>query len=161
MARKPDTRTYAERKARRPLVACEACGAAYRQHRRTQRWCSRKCAGPNKPGAGHRGGLSPEARERQRLYWQEKNRRRRAAKHGGLSEPYSLAEIAVRDGFRCGLCGDEVPMTVQVPSPLAPTIDHIMPLSKGGDDTRTNVQLAHFRCNSVKGNRVQGTVLTA
>jgi 5-methylcytosine-specific restriction endonuclease McrA len=44
-------------------------------------------------------------------------------------------------------------MTVKVPEPLAPTIDHIVPVSKGGDDTRANVQLAHFRCNSVKGNR--------
>jgi 5-methylcytosine-specific restriction endonuclease McrA len=98
-------------------------------------------------------GLSPEARERQRLYWQEKNRRRRALKRGGASEPYSTAEIAVRDDFLCGLCGESVPMTVKVPEPLAPTIDHIVPVSKGGDDTRSNVQLAHFLCNSIKGNR--------
>jgi 5-methylcytosine-specific restriction endonuclease McrA len=105
--------------------------------------------------------LSPEARERQRLYWQEKNRRRRAAKRGGASEPYTLAEVAVRDDFRCGLCGDSVPMTVRVPDPLAPTTDHIVPVSKGGDDTRANVQLAHFRCNSVKGNRGSGAAAPA
>ncbi len=39
------------------------------------------------------------------------------------------------------------------PEPLAPTIDHIVPISKSGDDTRANVQLAHFLCNSVKGPR--------
>jgi 5-methylcytosine-specific restriction endonuclease McrA len=72
-----------------------------------------------------------------------------------------MAEIAIRDDFRCGLCGESVPMTAKVPAPLAPTVDHIVPLSKGGDDTRGNVQLAHFRCNSVKGNRVQGASLTA
>lgn len=98
-------------------------------------------------------GLSPAARERQRLYWQEKNRRRRAAKRGGVSEPYTTAEIAERDRFRCGLCGKRVPMGVKVPDPLAPTIDHVLPLVEGGDDTRANVQLAHFRCNSVKGPR--------
>lgn len=153
MARKPDTRTYTERKARRPLAACEACGSPYRRLRPTQRWCSQLCAGPNKPGAGPRGGLSPEARERQRLYWQEKNRRRRAAKRGGVSEPYTTAEIAARDRFICRLCGKRVAMKQVVPHPKAPTVDHIVPVSEGGDDTRANVQLAHFVCNSVKGAR--------
>jgi 5-methylcytosine-specific restriction endonuclease McrA len=153
MARKPDTRTYAERKVRRPIATCEACSKEYRQQRRTQRWCSQTCAGPNKPGSGPRGGLSPEARERQRLYWQEKNRRRRAVKRGGASEPYTLAEIAARDRERCGLCGGRVAMRQVAPHPKAPTIDHVLPVSEGGDDTRANVQLAHFRCNSAKGAR--------
>ncbi|MFE2041664.1 HNH endonuclease [Streptomyces sp. NPDC059477] len=153
MARKPDTRTYAERKVRRPLAVCEACGSSYRQLRRTQRWCSQSCAGPNKPGSGPRGGLSPEARERQRLYWQAKNRRRRAAKRGGVSEQYTLAAIAARDRFVCRLCRRRVAMKQVVPHPKAPTIDHVIPVCEGGDDTRANVQLACFRCNSVKGPR--------
>jgi len=40
-----------------------------------------------------------------------------------------------------------------VPHAKAPTVDHVVPVSEGGDDTRANVQLAHFRCNSVKGPR--------
>lgn len=145
-------RTYADRKARRPLAACEACGAEYRSVNQSQRWCSQSCAGPNKPGSGPRG-RSPESLERQRLYWQAKCRRRRAAKRGGASEPYTLPEIAERDGFRCQLCGGSVSMETKVPDALAPTIDHIIPVSRGGDDTKANVQLAHFRCNSVKGPR--------
>lgn len=153
MTRKPDLRTYAERKARRPLASCNACGAEYRQNHRSQRWCSLACANRNKPGAGPRGGLSPEARERQRLYWQAKNRRRRAAKRGGRSESYTLEEIAERDGGCCKLCGDRVAMRQKVPHLKAPTIDHVVPVSEGGDDTRANVQLAHFGCNSSKGAR--------
>lgn len=42
-------------------------------------------------------------------------------------------------------------MTKAVPHPKAPTIDHIIPLAVGGDDTRANVQLAHFLCNSLAG----------
>lgn len=147
------SRPWSIRKGRLPVVACEACGGSYRKSHGAQRWCSPKCAGPNKRGAGPRGGLSPEARERQRLYWQAKNRRRRAAKRGGVSEPYTLAQIAERDRHRCQLCGKRVSMDVKAPNPQAPSIDHVMPVSEGGDDTRANVQLAHFGCNSSKGAR--------
>jgi len=153
-------RTWSERKAGRALAFCAGCGDEFPKYRSTQRWCSLACANKHMVRPAPQG-LSAEARERQRLYWQGKNRRRRAAKRGGASEPYTLAEVAARDDFRCRLCGDPVPMTVRVPDPLAPTIDHIMPVSKGGDDTRANVQLAHFRCNSVKGNRVEVAPLTA
>jgi 5-methylcytosine-specific restriction endonuclease McrA len=80
-------------------------------------------------------------------------RRRRALKRGARSESYTLAEIAVRDGHLCGLCHAQVPMDLAVPHPQAPTVDHVVPLAKGGDDTRANVQLAHFICNSLKGDR--------
>ena len=37
---------------------------------------------------------------------------------------------------------------------LRATIDHIIPRSKSGADTLDNLQLAHARCNKIKGNRV-------
>ena len=39
--------------------------------------------------------------------------------------------------------------------PGAPVIDHILPVSKGGKHERSNLQLAHWRCNTIKGNRVE------
>lgn len=33
------------------------------------------------------------------------------------------------------------------------TFDHIIPSSKGGPDTQDNLQLAHARCNKIKGNK--------
>lgn len=69
------------------------------------------------------------------------------------SEPYTLAEIAARDRHRCQLCRRDVDMTMVAPDPKAPSIDHVVPLVAGGDDTRANVQLAHFGCNSSKGAR--------
>lgn len=35
-----------------------------------------------------------------------------------------------------------------------PTVDHIHPRSKGGPDDLDNLQLAHWRCNRAKGNRI-------
>lgn len=44
-------------------------------------------------------------------------------------------------------------------APLAASIDHVIPLSVGGDNTRANVQLAHRRCNTAKNNRGGGEQL--
>lgn len=90
---------------------------------------------------------------RARATSQTNNRRRRAAKRNVTSEPYTLAEIAARDGHRCQLCRRKVDMSLTGSAPKAPSIDHVVPLVDGGDDTRANVQLAHFGCNSRKGAR--------
>lgn len=83
---------------------------------------------------------------------QRKKRAERARKRGVKREPYTLAEIAARDRYRCQIpgCGKRVAMTKAVPHLNAPTIDHVVPLAVGGDDTRANVQLAHFGCNARK-----------
>lgn len=67
--------------------------------------------------------------------------------------PYTLAEIALRDTFRCGLCGGKVDMSLSGMTSEGPTIDHVVPLSVSRDDRRANVQLAHRFCNLSKGAR--------
>ena len=49
-----------------------------------------------------------------------------------------------RDGFRCQYCGRK---DVQL------TIDHVMPRSRGGDDSWENLTTACRTCNTRKGNR--------
>lgn len=87
-----------------------------------------------------------------------KARRRRARKLGLPFEPYTLAEIAARDHEHCCLCGDPVDMTLSGLETWGPTIDHVTPISNGGPDTRRNVQLAHRRCNLIKGNSMPDVV---
>lgn len=67
------------------------------------------------------------------------------------SEPYTLAEIAERDMFECQRCHDPVDMLLSGLDTWGPTIDHRIPVSRGGPDTRANVQLMHRRCNLIKG----------
>lgn len=50
----------------------------------------------------------------------------------------------------CGICGDPIPRAAVVPDPLAPVLDHVVPLARGGVHAIDNVQAAHFLCNSFK-----------
>jgi 5-methylcytosine-specific restriction endonuclease McrA len=51
----------------------------------------------------------------------------------------------------CGICGRPVDKSLKFPHPLSPTIDHIIPVSKGGHPSALdNLQLAHFTCNREK-----------
>lgn len=52
-----------------------------------------------------------------------------------------------RDGNICGICKKEM-RSGRV------TLDHILPISKGGKNLVSNLQLAHFQCNNMKGDIV-------
>ena len=55
----------------------------------------------------------------------------------------------------CAICGKPVDFSLKYPHPLSPTIDHIIPLDKGGHPSDIdNLQLAHFTCNRQKSNRL-------
>ena len=74
-------------------------------------------------------------------------RKRRALKHKALHEPYTNSYIFERDGWICQICGQKINRRLKYPSPRSGSIDHIIPLSKGGNDSPMNVQAAHLRCN--------------
>lgn len=102
--------------------------------------------------------LCPEHQvERKLERYRRKNRRRRG--EDIVSEPYTLAQIAARDGFQCGLCRRRVDIRLKRPDPLSPSIDHMVPISVSRDDTRANVQLAHLSCNLAKGVQAMGEQL--
>jgi 5-methylcytosine-specific restriction endonuclease McrA len=67
------------------------------------------------------------------------------------TEVISPEVVFKRDGYRCRICGGKT--RGKHPNPKAPTIDHIVPLSKGGDHSYLNVQCAHWDCNTRKGDR--------
>lgn len=121
----------------RPHVSktCPECGKEFNIQLRVERthYCSNKCA-------------AKVGRRKQRHKY-------RRVKGKGLG----LYELAKRDNFKCQLCGKKVKMDKRTPHPLSPTVDHIVPLSEGGTNERSNLQLAHFWCNSKKGARSCGS----
>lgn len=52
----------------------------------------------------------------------------------------------------CGICKQPV-------NPRKASIDHIIPLVKGGKDVIENMQLAHILCNEIKGDELPPNVI--
>lgn len=55
----------------------------------------------------------------------------------------------------CGICGKPVDFSLKWPDPMSKSVDHIIPVSKGGHPSAMeNLQLAHVICNKEKSNRL-------
>lgn len=78
-------------------------------------------------------------------YEESKYRRRRSRAQSAIRRHRD--EVITRHGYVCGICGGDI-------DPADMSIDHIMPITLGGTDDPDNMQPAHLRCNSRKGNRV-------
>ena len=90
--------------------------------------------------------------------WNERRRanyeRRRALKAGAkVGGPFTNLEVFERDSWVCGLCSLLVDPDAAYPDPGSASLDHVVPLSRGGEHSLSNVQLAHLSCNVSKGAR--------
>lgn len=65
--------------------------------------------------------------------------------------------LAVYD--TCAICGRPVDKTLPQYDPMAPEVDEIIPVSRGGSPYDfDNLQLTHRYCNEKKGNRMPGDI---
>ncbi len=78
--------------------------------------------------------------------------KRRAIMYGSeVRESFDRMEIFHRDGGICQICHEPA-------NPFMFHVDHIIPISKGGLHSRSNVQTAHPWCNMSKSNKVEEAV---
>ena len=55
----------------------------------------------------------------------------------------------------CGICGQPVDKKMRYPHPMSPCIDHIIPIDRSGHPSDiNNLQLAHWKCNRAKANKL-------
>lgn len=80
-------------------------------------------------------------------------RRRSLVAQAQTDEVFAPVDVHTRDGWICQLCHEPIDQSIAWPHPKSPSIDHIIPLSKGGAHALSNVQSAHLGCNSSKCDR--------
>jgi len=93
-----------------------------------------------KPRSGTRRSCSPECRNR--MKWRAQEIRRRVRRY----------DVFERDDYMCWICGIRCDPLALVPQYEAPTVDHLIPVSHGGDNHPDNLGTAHFICNATRGN---------
>lgn len=126
-------------------LACKQCGQLFKLQiaamtRNRGQYCSKACkfAANTLPGT---------PREKKRQYQRNRDLRERVARsirHHTLSEWKALL---ARHGGRCVKCGSSDRIER----------DHIIPISKGGDDSIENIQPLCKRCNCSKHNKIEAT----
>jgi predicted nucleic acid-binding Zn ribbon protein len=114
---------------------CVVCGKKYIAHHPFSKYCSKKCDRK----------IHPRPKTRTRL------------KGKVIDKDITLAKLAKRDKGICQICGLEVDwsdFTIKDNTVICgkyyPSIDHIIPISKGGLHSWDNIQLAHRHCNTYK-----------
>lgn len=161
------------------LQVCEQCGTEF-ERVRTSRFCSLKCSQiwRDREGAARCSDadcdlpvrakglcakhwrraaradgreLAPAWSERRRANWKKRDALKRGAAE---AEAFSYVEVYERDGWVCGVCGGPVDPQLAWPDPMSVSLDHVVPLSKGGPHCRENAQCSHLVCNTRKGDRL-------
>ena len=138
---------------------CKVCGEEYtpRQYMEDMGlksfsdagYCSAKCRNKAMNAIGR------AYRKKQNL---KDNYRHRAKMYGcEYDSSVTLKRLVKRDGLLCAICGkicdwDDHSWS-EYSGPTYPSVDHIIPMSRGGGHIWNNVQVVHMICNSYKGNK--------
>ncbi len=142
---------------------CERCGNEFQSRRSGQsptgwtRYCSRTCYTATRfitPGVRKErtwASMSEEARARKRHRARQRHRAHQLT-YDGVSDE----QILRRDGWRCRMdvClyrSRRINPEYKYPDQRSASIDHVLPLSLGGDDTEYNRRAAHLGCNMARG----------
>lgn len=80
----------------------------------------------------------------------------RRADHTWAKSAYEKAKkVIYASQSNCAICGRAVDFDKKFPDPWSATLDHIIPVSKGGAPAALeNLQLAHLQCNRQKATKL-------
>jgi hypothetical protein len=137
--------------AARRAIEAEARRLATRQRaldaeRKVREWRCEVCLSPD---MWHK--ASPYCAPCRRVITKGKKEHRSRARHFGVHyEPVNAAEVFKRDNWTCHLCAEPISRTAKWPDQMCASLDHVVPMSKGGPHTFDNVAASHWLCNVLK-----------
>lgn len=124
-------------------IKCKECGERFEMRSSRSKFCSPECGNKN--------------------YYRTKElkRRKRLQENGKINYRINKKRLIEREGDNCKICGKPVDYNDCrhnedghfIAGPKYPSIDHIIPVAKGGTHTWDNVQLTHKHCNSIKSDK--------
>lgn len=142
-------------------IYCARCGDPFRPTHGLMKYCSPVCRERNRCSASYTGeNFTRECEECGDLFWTTVRAKRfcteSCQRQSGWDRRqskiiripgrgYRRSEVLAASDRICWLCGGAI--CGQHPDPMSFSIDHVIPISKGGTDTRDNVRAAHLRCN--------------
>lgn len=141
------------------LADCAVCGAAFcplSDHGRDAYVCSPKCTAERARRQARAHYAKSVQTEAGRNRYRSEGYKRRARKVDATVEAVDRDEVMRRSKWRCHLCSRPIPKNEKHPSPLFGTVDHVLPLCKGGAHSYANVKAAHLSCNCAKGSKPIG-----
>ena len=142
---------------RGPHTHCAPCRAAAREQARPAERACRVCGVIFQPlTANH---FLCSSRACKQAPKTARNRRRRARQRQATVVVFDEHAIFERDGWRCHLCGGRIDRRTKFPHPRSASLDHVVPLARGGGHSPNNLRCAHLGCNSRKGDRAVGEQL--
>ncbi len=125
-----------------------------RNHIKRKIWC-RECGKVNILEYGDkRRHFCSEACSSRAMNRNKDNRVRNARRNGAYDNTITLAKLIERDEGICYICNMPVQADTHYNHDKHPTIEHVVPISKGGTHTWDNVRLACRQCNTRKSVRI-------
>lgn len=127
----------AERESKRRTVKCEICGKEFITYDLRRACCSKECS----------------IKRMNRLTSHKRDKR--IAKEKRIDKDITALGLFVRDGGVCWICGGKcnpkdyvIRKGAKICGNNYPSVDHIVPICEGGEDSWENVKLAHRICNT-------------
>jgi 5-methylcytosine-specific restriction endonuclease McrA len=87
-------------------------------------------------------------------WYRDREYRERLLMKEAFVESIDKDTVYKRDQGVCQICDQHVDDELVWPHPESPSLDHIFPISLGGEHSYRNIQLTHLECNLSKNNKV-------
>lgn len=118
-------------------------------------WCGEVLEVPTEKGQATRSYHFPKCQlEAQRARYRIKTVKRQ----NKMTMPRRIAadQVVLKYGNDCHICNHPIDLSLARTSRMGLTVDHVIPLSKGGSDELDNLRPAHWICNNRKSDKIYG-----